>query len=144
MACGKPTHREAANELYAKSRTTPATMSGLAQGPRMGGRVNLAQLVDGDQGVNLRRRHRCMPEQFLNHANVSAAVEQVRGERVPEHVRRYVRKPGSLRRDPQRAPRALPGQPAAARIQEQGKARGDRKSTRLNSSHQIISYAVFC
>src|SRR5258708_36852925 len=25
-----------------------------------------------------------------------------------------------------------------------GSARGDRKSTRLNSSHQIISYAVFC
>src|SRR5258708_31058430 len=25
-----------------------------------------------------------------------------------------------------------------------GKARADRKSTRLNSSHQIISYAVFC
>src|SRR5258708_18875896 len=26
----------------------------------------------------------------------------------------------------------------------QGVLRGDRKSTRLNSSHQIISYAVFC
>src|SRR5258708_24621948 len=25
-----------------------------------------------------------------------------------------------------------------------GPVRGDRKSTRLNSSHQIISYAVFC
>src|SRR5258708_8782413 len=25
-----------------------------------------------------------------------------------------------------------------------GVAQGDRKSTRLNSSHQIISYAVFC
>src|SRR5258708_19363030 len=25
-----------------------------------------------------------------------------------------------------------------------GVAEGDRKSTRLNSSHQIISYAVFC
>src|SRR5438552_14799275 len=25
-----------------------------------------------------------------------------------------------------------------------GASRGDRKSTRLNSSHQIISYAVFC
>src|SRR5947208_8944814 len=25
-----------------------------------------------------------------------------------------------------------------------GAPRGDRKSTRLNSSHQIISYAVFC
>src|SRR6185436_20852159 len=30
------------------------------------------------------------------------------------------------------------GDPASAR------ASGDRKSTRLNSSHQIISYAVFC
>src|SRR5258708_14115186 len=27
---------------------------------------------------------------------------------------------------------------------EWGKFSGDRKSTRLNSSHQIISYAVFC
>src|SRR5258708_16713329 len=26
----------------------------------------------------------------------------------------------------------------------QGAANADRKSTRLNSSHQIISYAVFC
>src|SRR5258708_8497831 len=25
-----------------------------------------------------------------------------------------------------------------------GRTNGDRKSTRLNSSHQIISYAVFC
>src|SRR5215216_7684898 len=30
----------------------------------------------------------------------------------------------------------LPGQPVSGRL--------DRKSTRLNSSHQIISYAVFC
>src|SRR5438552_19085179 len=27
---------------------------------------------------------------------------------------------------------------------EEGGRQGDRKSTRLNSSHQIISYAVFC
>src|SRR5258708_20862777 len=27
---------------------------------------------------------------------------------------------------------------------DQGMMFGDRKSTRLNSSHQIISYAVFC
>src|SRR5437879_11354975 len=26
----------------------------------------------------------------------------------------------------------------------EGKRRGDRKSTRLNSSHRCISYAVFC
>src|SRR5258708_13944111 len=33
-----------------------------------------------------------------------------------------------------------------APIQETGRrfVEGDRKSTRLNSSHQIISYAVFC
>src|SRR5258708_10468803 len=28
--------------------------------------------------------------------------------------------------------------------QREGEAEQDRKSTRLNSSHQIISYAVFC
>src|SRR5258708_29526153 len=39
----------------------------------------------------------------------------------------------------------------AARVEEmlalvklEGRASPDRKSTRLNSSHQIISYAVFC
>src|SRR5258708_21484713 len=31
---------------------------------------------------------------------------------------------------------------SAGRLASEG--RGDRKSTRLNSSHQIISYAVFC
>src|SRR5690606_41281451 len=33
---------------------------------------------------------------------------------------------------------------AACMTYEQGKSRGDRKSTRLNSSHVKISYAVFC
>src|SRR5258708_30738441 len=31
-----------------------------------------------------------------------------------------------------------------AAIGDADRAAGDRKSTRLNSSHQIISYAVFC
>src|SRR5258708_28522010 len=40
-------------------------------------------------------------------------------------------------------PRAWPlGEVVATK--PSGQARGDRKSTRLNSSHQIISYAVFC
>src|SRR5207248_7084639 len=37
--------------------------------------------------------------------------------------------------------------PAAVQAAERGQARdhgGDRKSTRLNSSHRTISYAVFC
>src|SRR5258708_29751946 len=35
-------------------------------------------------------------------------------------------------------------QPAIPEIEEAQLLRRDRKSTRLNSSHQIISYAVFC
>src|SRR5207244_9997995 len=38
----------------------------------------------------------------------------------------------------------LAGLPRLARRAAPGQPRGDRKSTRLNSSHQIISYAVFC
>src|SRR5207244_11035108 len=34
--------------------------------------------------------------------------------------------------------------PCAAEARHAGQQRSDRKSTRLNSSHQIISYAVFC
>src|SRR5260363_309316 len=37
------------------------------------------------------------------------------------------------------------GQPkTCSRMAAPGPTKGDRKSTRLNSSHQIISYAVFC
>src|SRR2546426_9280474 len=48
------------------------------------------------------------------------------------------------RRDGARGGRARIG--AAARAARRGAAirRGDRKSTRLNSSHLVISYAVFC
>src|SRR5204863_3608647 len=45
-------------------------------------------------------------------------------------------------RSPLRAGRSCPsGQP---RLQVGSRAREDRKSTRLNSSHVEISYAVFC
>src|SRR2546430_11595895 len=39
-----------------------------------------------------------------------------------------------------RTPQTGPARASAARA----RARGDRKSTRLNSSHSQISYAVFC
>src|SRR5258708_20001728 len=39
---------------------------------------------------------------------------------------------------------ALPGGDRARRAARLGRGAEDRKSTRLNSSHQIISYAVFC
>src|SRR2546430_3929622 len=39
---------------------------------------------------------------------------------------------------------ALSGNTAQRTVEQQAKDRGDRKSTRLNSSHSQISYAVFC
>src|SRR5258708_18255583 len=45
--------------------------------------------------------------------------------------------------DPHRGPVGAPGHGAIEDVEDRIH-RGDRKSTRLNSSHQIISYAVFC
>src|SRR6266566_8130680 len=73
--------------------------------------------------------------------------DQLQGERSRGHVR-----------DPPRARRRFPGHrgqrlgwPGTGQVhhQERRPARprrgpGDRKSTRLNSSHLVISYAVFC
>src|SRR5438034_8695585 len=43
-------------------------------------------------------------------------------------------------------PRALPGWPRQirSRCEHRAQTATDRKSTRLNSSHTVISYAVFC
>src|ERR1022692_3697719 len=42
---------------------------------------------------------------------------------------------------PVRRPGGLDGRPGSSRLAQGG---GDRKSTRLNSSHLVISHAVFC
>src|SRR5258707_11899149 len=48
-------------------------------------------------------------------------------------------------RKPNRGPLVLRRRPREARgLHTRGKAKQDRKSTRLNSSHANISYAVFC
>src|SRR6266498_5127402 len=48
-------------------------------------------------------------------------------------------RPRQDRRDPGR-----PARPARERARHRDRAHRDRKSTRLNSSHVRISYAVFC
>src|SRR2546430_8150810 len=53
----------------------------------------------------------------------------------------------SHRDAPERVPAPLPPPPSDARPRVRGDGGGehrDRKSTRLNSSHSQISYAVFC
>src|SRR5260221_9103203 len=47
--------------------------------------------------------------------------------------------PSSRRNGPRAHPGAVRGRPHGDR-----EVRSDRKSTRLNSSHTVISYAVFC
>src|SRR5438034_2598031 len=46
--------------------------------------------------------------------------------------------PHNLHRNPSRARRRVPVSPKLESLDQ------DRKSTRLNSSHTVISYAVFC
>src|SRR3954466_8532515 len=67
--------------LWVPYRTARPVWS--CQGPRVRAGIDLAQPIDGHQRVDLRRRHRGVAEQFLHHPDVGAAVEQVRGERVP-------------------------------------------------------------
>src|SRR5207245_6156814 len=69
---------------------------------------------------------------------------------VPSHAALGSIHPLQTISDPERAPErlrsawaAVEGMPRAVEAAE-AIARGDRKSTRLNSSHGSISYAVFC
>src|SRR3989454_6984405 len=57
-----------------------------------------------------------------------------------------LRPPSVVRRRRGRSDCRLRGSPPGARggAGSQSRAAGDRKSTRLNSSHLVISYAVFC
>src|SRR5438552_14912044 len=50
----------------------------------------------------------------------------------------------STRTHPGRDRNLCAGGPAFLRVVRHDSQKRDRKSTRLNSSHQIISYAVFC
>src|SRR4051812_3403448 len=59
----------------------------LRSGTRMRGVVDLPQPLRVDVRVHLRRRERRMAEQLLNRAQVGAAFEQVRRERVAQAVR---------------------------------------------------------
>src|SRR5256885_10287956 len=58
----------------------------------------------------------------------------------PPVARSCAQQPGP-HRAPTHRPSRLPPPPGPRR---RGRGVGDRKSTRLNSSHLVISYAVFC
>ena len=56
----------------------------------MAGGVDLAKVIDGDFGVELGGGHRGVTEQLLDHTDVGASGQQVRGEGVAQDVGRNV------------------------------------------------------
>ena len=56
-------------------------------GPRMGPAVDVPDPLAGEMRVELRGGDTRMPEQLLDDAQVGAALEQVRRERVAQRVR---------------------------------------------------------
>ena len=52
--------------------------------------MNFPQSVAGDVCVNFRGADVRVPQQFLDHAQVRAVLQQMRGETVSQHVRRHV------------------------------------------------------
>ena len=52
--------------------------------------MDLPQPIPRHVRVNLRRADIRVPEQFLDHSQIGAVLEQVRRETVPQHVRRDV------------------------------------------------------
>lgn len=80
--------------------------------PRVRGRVHLAHRVHRHQCVDLSGRHRRVPQQFLDHANIGSTVEEMGGETVPQGVWRHrALESGALCRRRQHLPGALTGEP---------------------------------
>ncbi len=75
----------------------------------MGSVIDLAESAGVDVAVRLRRRERAVAEELLDHAQVGAALEEMRRERVPQPV-------GVREEPPDRARVQAP----AARREEQG------------------------
>src|SRR6185369_11029701 len=76
-----PTPSKYENCRFAKRVSLPNS------GPRVETIVDRPETRLEDVRVNLRRREIGVAEHQLNRAQVGAALEQVRGERVPQHVR---------------------------------------------------------
>src|SRR2546426_2311579 len=76
-------------------------------------------------------RSTLFPYTTLFRSHRSPAVHRIRSLGPPGHGDVQIRE-GDSRRSSHR------------RVQQRAHETGDRKSTRLNSSHLVISYAVFC
>ena len=51
--------------------------------------IGSSQPFGGDMGIDLGGPQRCVPEKFLNAAQIRTAIQEVGGSRVPQGVRAY-------------------------------------------------------
>src|SRR5256885_7915317 len=79
---------------------------------------------------------------FRSHRRQGGVPERRHGDRQAAHGRACPRKRPREREGP--GVRAAAAPEDRNRQEPEAAAREDRKSTRLNSSHLVISYAVFC
>src|SRR3989449_7468800 len=94
--------------------------------PKIGGMELLERILEADPGTNVML--------MTGHYSTEAAVEAIQ-----KGAYDYLNKPLSVEKLRQRVDQLI----AEAR-QRRRTLQLDRKSTRLNSSHGYISYAVFC
>src|SRR5687768_9782435 len=103
--------------MNATSCLRPSAYNRIAPlGARMGAVVHAPEPLAVDVAIDLGRRERGVPEQFLDDTEVGAALEQVRRERVPEPV--------GVRREPAECARV---QAPSARGEEDGVLSVSRK-----------------
>ena len=53
--------------------------------------INLREALKIECGINLGRGNRCVSQHFLYRAQIAGRLQQVRGERMTQHVRMHVR-----------------------------------------------------
>src|SRR2546426_5351966 len=85
-------------------------------------------------------RSTLFPYTTLFRSRAAVDLSEVRASDVESSLTRDGRSAGDVAADPVEEARGGDG----ARARQAAVQRGDRKSTRLNSSHLVISYAVFC
>src|SRR5258708_27166610 len=118
-------------------------------------RSDPASATEIAQGLHLKKTDHRPLFKILSKLKKRRAIEELPGGRYRLPTRKPERE-APAQKPPQDA--TMPLQPSALASRDEVKGRlvlhhdeasaegwrGDRKSTRLNSSHQIISYAVFC
>src|ERR671930_141741 len=85
-----PTYPTAVSDAASVIPSESPIRVGMRSGARMRAEVRLAHVVGRDVRVHLRRLDRGVAEHLLDASQVGAALDEMRGEGVPQGVRRHV------------------------------------------------------